>query len=153
MQQADGSIRHHHTWTNPTGHQIGAYAGDTKWSSKVSASSGRVWHGIGTIALDKHLQNKAKRYHHQNNESALPKTTIMESLSDTERQDNGQRYAEWMKQNPATAFGHRGTYAVESPVKDLFEAARLREEHDKRFNQGKEPREWGLFDFRSGKPK
>jgi hypothetical protein len=61
IHQANGEVLHHHTWARGE-HKIGAYAHDTQWSSKVSSASGHVWSGIGTVALDKHLANKAKRY-------------------------------------------------------------------------------------------
>jgi outer membrane cobalamin receptor len=138
-------------WTHPSGHQLGAYHNDTKWSAKVSAVSGHVHSGIGTKALEAHLASKAKRYKIQNNESTqLPHTNLLEQLLSSQSHDRVKQYAKWMDSHPQTAFGH----AIEqnSQANDLREAWKLRDAQEKKFG-GKPTTEWGLFDFRSGKPK
>jgi len=92
VSQRDGSTHNHHQWVHRSGHLIGAYAGDTKWSAKVSSPSGHTWEGIGTKALEKHLTNKAKRY--RNESQALPQTDILENL--LSGHDKVNRYAAWM---------------------------------------------------------
>jgi hypothetical protein len=151
VTQKNGGVLHHHTWVHPAGHKIGAYANDTKWNSKVSSSSGHVWTGIGTKALDQHLANKAKRYKQQNNESSLPHTDILESILDPASQDRVRAYAQWMNQNPQTSFGH--LVEADSPAKDLKEAWANKAKADKTFGQGKDQTDWHFFDYRSGKPK
>jgi hypothetical protein len=152
VTQRDGSTHNHHTWHNSAGHQISAYANDTKWSSKVSSGSGHVWSGIGTKVLDAHLKTKAKRYRLQNNE-AVAHINILENILNPESQNKVQQYSQWMKKNPATAFGTPGTYDRPTGVNDLFEGARMRKEHDKKFKNRKKRRNWKLPDLRQGQPK
>jgi hypothetical protein len=153
VTQRDSSLLHHHTWVHASGHHhVGAYEGDTRFSTKTSSSSGHVFSGIGVHALERHLASKAKRYKLQNNES-LPNTKIQEGLLDPAAHERVAKYAAWMEKNPATAFGVHGSYAVENPAKDLIEAQKLRGKQDKLFNYGKDKTDWSLLDIRSGKPK
>src|SRR5262249_15792790 len=146
VSQKDGNIRNHFTWTHPTGHLVGSFAGKTDWTSKVSSSSGHSFEGIGTEALGNHLASKFKRYKLQNNEG-VAHTNILENLLGGH--DTVTRYAQWMNNNPQTAFGHQGSYDVQSPKVDLLEAHRLREEHAKKFpKKGKRRNKWSLFDQR-----
>jgi hypothetical protein len=148
VNQRDGSILNHHVWQHPTGHRITSSVNDTKWNSKVSASSAHVHTGIGTKALDKHLALKAKRYKIQNNE-AVAHTNILENL--LSGHDKAQRYANWMNKNLPTAFGVvGGTYDVQSPKTDLLEAYKMRKEHEKRFpKKGKSKNRWKLYEVRT----
>jgi hypothetical protein len=150
VHQRDGSVLHHHTW-HKREHKIGAYAHDTKWTSKVSSASGHSFQGVGTVALDRHLKNKEKRYGKLPEEkSQLPSTPIMEMLVDPEADARVQAYARWMNTHPASAFGTiGGSYEVPSPVKDLQEAAKLRAAAEKRSGYGKEPENWDVNDART----
>jgi hypothetical protein len=146
VTQRDGSTFYHHTWARGE-HKIGAYDHDTKWSSKVSSSSGHLWIGIGTVALDKHLKNKAKRYQLQNNES-VALTKIQEGLLDPQT-EKIQRYADFMNKNRPTVFGHQ--IDETSQADELKKTWKMKEEQDKRF--GIEQPDSSLFNQRSGKPR
>jgi hypothetical protein len=131
----------------------GSYEGSIEFSSKTSAASGHVFQGVGKIALEKHLASKAKRYKLQNNQQTLPNTKITESLLDPQT-EKIQWYKRYMNVYPESCFGvPNASYRPESAAKDLMEAAKLREKHEKIFGQGKHSSEYSLFDQRSGRPK
>ncbi len=150
VTQKNGDVVHYHVWKNELNHQIGAYHNDTKWTSKVSPSSGHVHTGNGSAELERHLKNKAKRKLPES--GSLPHNKLQEGLIDLASQERVKAYADWLNKNPATSFGVAGNpYAVDSPAKDLIEAAKLREKQEKMF--GDSNSRFDLFDQRSGRPK
>jgi hypothetical protein len=153
VTQRDNSVLHHHTWVHASGHHhVGAYEGDTKFSTKTSSSSGHVFSGIGVHALERHLASKAKRYKLQTNESSVPHVPMLESL--LSGQDKVQMYARWMAKNEPKTFGVADSCEPNSQIKDLLEAEKLKAKSDKIFNRdGKDRSDWSLFDQRSGQPK
>jgi hypothetical protein len=150
INQRDGEILHHHSWSDPAGHKIGSYENSDQWSSKVSSSSGHVWQGRTAKELDKHLANKAKRYKHQNNES-VANLPILEQLLDPEGHAKVQRYADWMNKNPEQQFGH--SIEHKSAAHDLIEVEKLRAKSDKLFGSNDPVSFNNLFEMRSGRKK
>ena len=125
VNQPDGSVHNHHTWQNSAGHQIGAYSGKTEWSSKTAASSGHVWTGIGTKALEKHLANKAKRYKHQQvGESELAHGLLENGDKEV------QGYLDYINKQPRSWSSVGKTSAAQ----DLRETWQLQDRHKKLFN-------------------
>ncbi len=149
VNQPRGGVLHHHIWQHPHGFQVGSYEGDTSWSSKTHAASGHLFSGVGMSALSKHLKNRAQRYKIQNTEF-VASTKLQEGLLDLQT-EKIQFYKRFMERNPATLFGHRVDDA--SPAQQLTETWRNKVEADAKFNYGKHPEDWSLFDYRSGKPK
>jgi hypothetical protein len=72
----------------------------------------------------------------------------MENLLDPASQAKVQRYAHWINENPATAFGVEGSYEANSQKQDLLEARKMRDKQNKIFGQGKHPADWNEFDAR-----
>jgi hypothetical protein len=144
----DGSYWNHHSWKNQ-GHIVGAYSGNSNWSSKTSESSAHVFTGRGAKDLNQHLANKQKRYKLQNNES-VAHTKIQEGLFDG--YEKVKLYADWINRNPAQTFGH--VDETSSPAQQLVETARQKAKADQFLNRdGKDRSDWSLFDYRSGREK
>ena len=125
VNQPDGSVHNHHTWQNSAGHQIGAYSGKTEWSSKTAASSGHVWTGIGTKALEKHLANKAKRYKHQQ----VGESELAHGLLESGDQEV-HNYLDYINKQPRSWSSVEKTSAAQ----ELRETWQLQDRHKKLFN-------------------
>jgi hypothetical protein len=136
VNQHDGCVHNHHTWVHPNGHQLGAYANDTKWSSKVSAVSGHVHTGIGTRAFDAHLANKARRY--KNESAAIPHTDLLENLMGG--QDEVQAYADWIARTPESLLS--APINKTSPAQEHRETWKMQNRQRKLFGDGPPATDW-----------
>jgi hypothetical protein len=138
VNQKNGSVHPHHTWHNSAGHQIGAYAGKTEWSSKTSPASGHVWTGIGTIALDKHLTLKARRY--KNESTKIANVPILESLAEGAAAVQG--YANWIAANSPSLLSVPITQST--PASELREVWKMKAHQAKLFGDGLPLTDWDV---------
>jgi hypothetical protein len=130
VDQPSGGKLHHHTWVHPVGHQCGAYEGSTKFSTKNNAGSGHLFSGVGVKALEKHLSNKAKRYHLEEQkhlphlDEDIPVVPLTQQLFSGE--EKVKAYADYFdKRQPTWNSNPTDSYRTASPaaqLKALWEA-------------------------------
>jgi hypothetical protein len=137
IHQKNGNIFIHHTWANQE-HKVGAFAGSTKWSSKVSSASGHQHSGEGADQLAKHLKSKGARYGLQKQpdiqkESAvIPQTEIQENILTPL---SPQFLAAFKKANEQQNRTLSASSSSTSPMNDIKAAALLVEQRKRKFNE------------------